>query len=157
MIFPARKDATLGKQAVYGKVLTLIASTLLLTACSGSLPNNLGVADGRFNACPDKPNCVNSQASDDEHRIAPLPLPKGDALATLKKVIEAQPRTAIVSQSDNYLHVTFTSALMRFVDDVEFFVTPQHIEVRSASRLGHSDLGVNRERVETLRNALLAE
>lgn len=124
---------------------------------SGTRPSNLGVTDGKLAACPGTPNCVSSQApeSDKEHFIAPLPYQKSpaDAMAALKSVIEGMERTKIVSESDNYLYAEFTSALMGFVDDVEFYLDEDTgvIHVRSASRLGQSDLGVNRKRVEDIR------
>jgi uncharacterized protein (DUF1499 family) len=124
----------------------------------GTRPDNLGVKDGKLATCPGSPNCVSSQApaSDSEHYIAPLAY-SGDAstaLATLKSIIQSTERTAIISESDNYLYAEFTSALMGFVDDVEFYLEPAAgvIHVRSASRLGQSDLGVNRKRVEAIRS-----
>lgn len=124
---------------------------------SGSRPTNLGVKDGKLAACPGSPNCVSSQAptSDAEHHITPLPFSgtPAEAIARLKSIITAMPRTKIITESDNYLYVEFSSALMGFVDDVEFFVDPAAgaVQVRSASRLGKSDLGVNRKRIEEIR------
>ena len=125
---------------------------------AGSPPSALGVRDGRLAPCPASPNCVSSQAGDAEHRIAPLAY-KGsaaDALARLARVIAAQPSATIVAQHDGYLYATFQTPLMGFVDDVEFVVDPKRgvIDVRSASRLGNRDFGVNRKRIETLRAAL---
>jgi uncharacterized protein (DUF1499 family) len=116
------------------------------------------VRDGRLAPCPASPNCVSSQAGDAEHRIAPLAY-KGsaaDALANLARVIAAQPGTTIVAQHDGYLYATFQTPLMGFVDDVEFVVDPKRsvIDVRSSSRLGNRDFGVNRKRIDTLRAAL---
>ncbi|WP_339487051.1 DUF1499 domain-containing protein [Pseudomonas sp. EL_65y_Pfl2_R95] len=132
------------------------AFVLALCACSASPPATLGVHAGRFEPCPSSPNCVNSQATDSEHKIAPLAL-NGDPAETqalLLRVIAEQPRAKLTKAEGNYLRFEFTSAVMRFVDDVEFLVGNQRIEVRSASRLGYSDMGVNRERIETIRNAL---
>src|SRR5258705_8333304 len=126
---------------------------------AGSPPAALGVRDGRLAPCPASPNCVSSQAADDEHRIAPLAY-KGnasDALARLARVIAAQPGATIVAQHDGYLYATFQTPLMGFVDDVEFVVDPARsvIDVRSASRLGYRDFGVNRKRIDTLRAAFM--
>ena len=102
------------------------------------------------------PSRTSSQASDSEHRIAPLPL-QGDPTATrtrLLSLLTQTPRVTVVAQEAHYLRAEFTSRLMRFVDDVEFLIDPEAVEVRSASRLGHSDLGVNRERIEGLRQQL---
>ncbi|MGX5219909.1 DUF1499 domain-containing protein [Pseudomonas segetis] len=129
---------------------------LALSACSASPPASLGVHAGRFEPCPSSPNCVNSQATDSEHGIAPLAL-NGDPAETqalLLQVIAEQPRATLIKAEGNYLRFEFTSAVLRFVDDVEFLVGMHQVEVRSASRLGYSDMGVNRQRIETIRKAL---
>jgi uncharacterized protein (DUF1499 family) len=120
---------------------------------SGTKPTNLGVKDGKLSACPGTPNCVNSQSTDAQSKIEPLP---GVAIADLRKVIESMERTTIIEQTNNYLYAEFKSKLMGYVDDVEFFLdsTANVIHVRSASRLGKSDLGVNRKRVEEIRQKL---
>lgn len=128
-----------------------------LFSFSGKRPTNLGVKDGKLAACPSSPNCVNSQAadSDAEHKIAPLSYTSSpaEAMATLKSVIQSMERTEIITEENNYLYAEFTSALMGYVDDVEFFLDDATgtIQVRSASRLGQSDLGVNRKRIEAIR------
>jgi uncharacterized protein (DUF1499 family) len=123
---------------------------------SGDRPANLGLEAGQLAPCPDSPNCVSSQSADPSHRIAPISFEgtPEQAIAHLKAIIQAQPRTQIVTETENYLHAEFTSFLMGFVDDVEFYLQPDQpeIQVRSASRLGESDLGVNRKRIETLRS-----
>ena len=138
------------------RTAALFACTAVLSACSGTAPGNLGVQDGHLTDCPPSPNCVSSQARDSEHRIAPLPL-QGDPANTrsrLLSLLAQTPRAAVVTQDAQYLRAEFTSQVMRFVDDVEFLIGPEAVEVRSASRLGHSDLGVNRERIEGLRQQL---
>ena len=124
---------------------------------AGSPPAALGVRDGRLAPCPASPNCVSSQAGDTEHRIAPIAYTgnAADAMARLARVISAQPGATIVAQHDGYVYATFQTPLMGFVDDVEFVVDPERsvIQLRSASRLGHRDFGVNRKRIETLRSA----
>jgi uncharacterized protein (DUF1499 family) len=128
-----------------------------LFSFSGTPPTNLGVKEGKLLECPNTPNCVNSQspASDSEHSIAPLSYSSTpeQALANLKTVVENLPRTKIVSEADDYIYAEFTTAIMGFVDDVEFYLDKSQnvIHVRSASRLGQSDLGANRKRVEEIR------
>jgi uncharacterized protein (DUF1499 family) len=133
----------------------LLLTPVLLMGCSGTRPVGPGARDGRLLPCPSSPNCVSSQAPDEGHRIEPLPFtgPAPDAIGRLKAIVQAMPRTAIVTVTDTYLHAEFTSALFRFVDDVEFLAddTAKVIHVRSASRLGTSDLGVNRKRIEEIR------
>ncbi|NEQ29597.1 MAG: DUF1499 domain-containing protein [Leptolyngbya sp. SIO4C5] len=129
-----------------------------LFSFSGERPSSLGVKEGQLAACPDSPNCVNSQATDSEHSIAPLRYDSAsstpsEAIARLKSIIQAMDRTKIVKESSDYLYAEFTSQLMGFVDDVEFFAPAGEsvVHVRSASRLGKSDLGVNRKRIEAIR------
>lgn len=137
---------------VAGGVLTLALFRLL-----SRRPTNLGATGGRLSPCPGTPNCVCSQATDDGHRIDPLHYDGSptDAMTRLKGVLAALPRTHVVTATDTYLHAECTSLLFRFVDDVEFLLEPEAkiIHVRSASRAGRSDLGVNRRRVEAIRQA----
>ncbi|MBW4571117.1 MAG: DUF1499 domain-containing protein [Tolypothrix carrinoi HA7290-LM1] len=127
---------------------------------AGKRPNNLGVNSGKLAPCPNSPNCVSSQSSDVGHSIAALSYSSTpeEAIAKLKSVIQSLSRTKIITESNDYLYAEFKSALMGFVDDVEFYLDRKAnvIQVRSASRLGQSDLGVNRKRIETIR-AKLAE
>lgn len=138
---------------------SLAMAALFGSLFAGSPPAGLGVRDGTLAPCPATPNCVASAAGDDAHRIAPIAY-QGEAsaaMAKLAKAVAAQPGATIVAQRDDYLYATFQTPLMGFVDDVEFLATPGRgaIDVRSASRLGYSDLGVNRKRVEVLRAAFV--
>lgn len=134
-----------------------------LFSFSGQRPENIGVKDGKLALCPDSPNCVNSQMpeSDAEHKIAPLTYSAApaEAFAQLKSVIAGMERSQIISETADYIYAEFTSALMGYVDDVEFYLDPSQpseIQVRSASRLGQSDLGVNRKRIEEIRSKLVS-
>jgi uncharacterized protein (DUF1499 family) len=120
---------------------------------TGTRPSNLGVKEGKLSACPGTPNCVNSQSDDAQSKIAALP---GVSIAELKKVVTAMAGAAIIEETDNYLYAEFKSKLMGYVDDVEFYLdsSTNSVQVRSASRLGKSDLGVNRKRVEEIRSKL---
>ena len=127
------------------------------TVFSWKRPDYLGVKDGRLARPKSTPNCVSSQVdpADAEHYIAPIPF-KGDAaaaMAAVRKAVEGMPDTTIIRAEGNYLYAEYRSKLMRFVDDVEFFYdgSARLIHVRSASRLGRRDFGVNRARVEALR------
>jgi uncharacterized protein (DUF1499 family) len=118
-------------------------------------PKNLGVIGGRLTACRPTPNCVSSQAdpADREHYVAPIPF-RGDAIAAVRKAVESMPRARVISADSHYLYAEFRSALLRYVDDVEFHYDGSVIHVRSASRLGRRDFGVNRARVEELRKRI---
>ena len=113
--------------------------------------------EDRLAPCPGKPNCVSSQAADSAHRVAPLPF-RGAADAAMRRlraVIEAMPRARIVGATDQRLRAEFRSRLFGFVDDLDALADAAAgvIHLRSASRIGYSDLGVNRKRVETIRAA----
>jgi len=116
---------------------------------------NAGLVEGALQACPNRPSCVCSTDTPKQHAIAALKIPAGtdSPIVALAAVIKAMPNTAVVSQKEGYLHATFTSKLFRFVDDVELLVDGDKVQVRSVSRVGHSDLGANRKRVEAIRAA----
>jgi uncharacterized protein (DUF1499 family) len=127
------------------------------TMFAGKRPEYLGVKDGRLARPRSTPNCVSSQAdpADAEHYIAPIAF-KGnvlEAIAAARKAVEGMRRATVVRHEGNYLYAEFRSKLMGFVDDVEFTYDEKAglLHVRSASRLGRRDYGVNRARVEALR------
>ena len=128
----------------------LLFFLIILTGCSGTRPESIG----QFALCPEKPNCVSSKSLLSLHKIAPLTY-KGtlqEAREKLLGIIKSMPRTRIFMDKDNFIHVEFTSKIFRFVDDVEFYIEESGtIHFRSASRVGHSDMGVNRERMEEIR------
>jgi len=132
----------------------ILTALIVLTGCAGSMPKNIGITDNQLTPCPDKPNCVNSFSHNKEHRITPLSDADSDQWKKLIHVLNQQNNSKIIISEPNYIHATFTSKLMGFVDDVEFYQKDNRIHVRSASRLGYSDLGANRDRIERLRNQL---
>lgn len=130
------------------------------TVFSWKRPDYLGAKNGRLARCKRTPNCVCSQEDpkDAEHYVAPIGFRGNatEAMAAVRRAIEAMSRTTIVRSDPGYLYAEFRSELMGFVDDVEFVFDEAAglIHVRSASRLGRRDFGVNRARVERLRNAI---
>jgi len=123
----------------------------------GSSSKPSGIRNDTLLPCPPSPNCVSSQEAGASHSIEPLYY-KGSmaaAKARLLMVIQSMPRSQIISNTTHYVHVTYTSRVFRFIDDVEFlFDQEKHlIQVRSASRKGYSDLGVNRKRIEAIRKS----
>ncbi|MBP0001335.1 MAG: DUF1499 domain-containing protein [Cyanobacteria bacterium SID2] len=125
---------------------------------SGKRPDLLGFKDGKLAPCPASPNCVSSQSEDTAHYIEPLAYEASpeDTIERLKNILKSTDNTQIVVEKPNYLYAEFTSNIMGFIDDVEFLVDDDEalVHVRSASRLGESDLGVNRQRIETIRQRL---
>ena len=133
----------------------------------GRAPDNLGVREGKLKPPSKTPNSVSSQADlwpgheqADYARIAALPL-AGDGAATLARIqaiVAAMPGAQVVKSQPDYLYATFTTPLMKYTDDVEFWFDPaaRAVQVRSASRLGRKDLGANRARIEAIRARLAA-
>lgn len=112
----------------------------------------------KLNPCGDKPNCVSSQDDRAEFNVPPLALKNTPeaTIAQAKALIEQNPRARIVEEKGLYLRAEYRSRFFGFVDDVELLIDPErkHLEFRSESRVGYSDLGVNRKRIEALREQL---
>jgi len=146
-------------------VIALAVAAGQLGLLRGAAPTDLGVRDGRLKPPSPTPNSVSSQAAlypDHPQReyanIAPLPV-TGDGAATLARIraiVRRMPGAKLIRSEPGYLYAQFTTPVMKFVDDVEFWFDPARnvIDVRSASRVGRSDLGVNRRRIEAVRSAL---
>jgi uncharacterized protein (DUF1499 family) len=119
-------------------------------------PTNLGLKDRRLAPCKSTPNCVSSQAdaADSEHYIAPISF-RGSA-ASLRRAVESMERATVIKAEGNYLYAEYRSKLLRYVDDLELYYDDLQgmVHVRSASRLGRRDFGVNRNRVERLRRII---
>jgi len=119
-------------------------------------PDNLGLKNQLLSPCPGTPNCVSSQEKNSQHRVQSITFqgPLELAKEKLYRVINSMRGTRIITQDVVYWHVEFTTQLLRFIDDVEFYFDESKslIHVRSASRQGYWDLGVNRRRVETIRS-----
>jgi len=139
---------------IVGGLLALgLIAYIAMAIQSQKRPATSGVINSQLRPCPASPNCVCSEAkdrTDPEHGVAPIAL-HADSWAHLNDVIRQQ-GGVIDEDDDQYLHATFTSALFRFVDDFELRLDPEagEIQIRSASRAGRSDFGVNRQRVENI-------
>lgn len=132
---------------------------LIALALASPVESDMSAELDRIRDCGTLQNCVSTTHDPEDARryIEPFSF-EGDpaeALQRLKAIVQQMPRTEIVEQDDHYLHVTFTTLILRFTDDVEFLVEPEgnRIHFRSASRVGKSDLGVNRKRMEQIRTA----
>jgi uncharacterized protein (DUF1499 family) len=138
----------------------LPAAVAAASLFAGTRPAGLGLSAGKLAPCPPTPNCVSSQAADPEHFVEPFRFtgPPGSAMAALRSVLESMERVRIVRADERYLHAEFTSRWLGFVDDVELALDEGAgiIHVRSASRLGRRDFGVNRRRAEAIRARLAA-
>lgn len=129
----------------------------LSSVFAGEAPK-LGLQDGKLLPCPATPNCVVSQGADPGHVIEPMTYTRSrdEARELLIKVLGVVPRTELVTKQETYIRVASTSRILGFVDDTEFYFPADEpvIHVRAAARLGESDLGVNRRRLEQIRFAL---
>ncbi len=153
------------KKTIVSFIVLLLAAVFLIGATlafsgeqllAGNRPTNLGNSVDQLTPCPKTANCVSSQSIDSTHNIKPLTYNSSaqEAFANLKAAIATFDRAKIIKETDNYIYAEFTLPIVGFVDDVEFVLDEQAkvINVRSASRLGESDLGVNRQRVENIRS-----
>jgi uncharacterized protein (DUF1499 family) len=142
-------------------LIVVIVPILVVYAVSllARRPPNLGVKNGQLAPCPASPNCVCTHAEDDEHAIEPLRFigTPAEAMAKLKQALDMLPRKQVVTETPDYLHVECWSLIFRYTDDVEFLIDGpiQTIQFRSASRIGRSDFGVNRARMEAIRKAFV--
>ena len=130
-----------------------------LAACGGHAPSTLGVLErGTLPPCPETPNCVHTgmrHPEGTEPILLRTELDLAQLMSSLRDVVEAFPRTTVTTVGDNYLRAEAKSRLFRFIDDLELLVTDdRELIVRSASRVGRSDMGVNGRRVDQLRAAL---
>ena len=140
------------------QIPVVLASLILSTGCAGTMPDP-GIHNGALTPCPKTPNCVNSQAVGEKQYIQPFRYAgtRQEARARLLQILDSSKRAKILTARENYIRAEFTSALFRFVDDVEFYFPEERagekvIHIRSASRIGYSDLGANRKRIERIRS-----
>ncbi len=132
----------------------LVVLVLLLSACSGTKPTDIGLSANSLTECPSSPNCVSTQTKSAKHKMDPISFTGSvvDANAKIVKILNAKERVTITENSGGYIHSEFKSKLMKYVDDVEFYFDEVNklIHFRSASRKGYSDLGVNKKRMEEI-------
>ena len=138
---------------ILAKVLFMGILATFIASCAGERPKNPGVNNGNLQSCQSSPNCVSSQATDEGHRITPFSF-SGDpdsAFLLLKQILAGRRDTKIMAEEAGYLRVEFHTTF--FVDDGEFLLdrNAKAIHVRSASRIGYSDFGKNRNRMEDIR------
>ena len=113
--------------------------------------------DRTSSPCGDKPNCVSTQDDREQHALDTFELSDSANLDAIEQVALTLPGSKTASKTEDYLRIECTSRIMRFVDDLELKITDDKLIVRSESRTGHSDFGVNRKRAEQLRASLNSE
>lgn len=134
-------------------ILSILGMALL--SLTGKRPTNIGVRGGSLAPVPDSPNAVATFAEKESQKMQPIKMSRmsdGQMIEQIREVIESMPRSKVIKANDNYLYAEFRSLIFRFTDDVEFLVdeTEGLVHFRSASRVGHSDLGKNRSRMEAI-------
>ena len=119
----------------------------------------VGIVDGKFYPCPNTPNCVSTQATDAKHKISPISYSgtMSEVKEKIIKIVNSLKRTKIITNTENYIHAEVRTATFKFVDDVEFFFDDSEkiVQFRSRARSGHSDMGVNRKRMEKIREMFI--
>ncbi|KIP72707.1 hypothetical protein SN11_15725 [Vibrio harveyi] len=134
------------------KKAALLSITLLgLTACSQGVTT---MTDRSQSPCGDKPNCVSTQDTREEYNLTPFTLTESTNIDAIEQVALKLPGAKTAVKEGNYLRIECTSKIMRFVDDLELKIEGDQLIVRSESRVGYSDFGVNRKRTEQLRSLL---
>lgn len=156
-------------QILWKTVKMIIGLIIVLVLCvagfmyvkNNTVPDNIGVNNGRLAAMPDSPNAVSSQTKIAEKKVEPLPY-LGDAAqskAAVKAALAALGTATVVEENDNYIHAVDTTPKMRYHDDLEFFFDDgaKLVQFRSASRVGYSDMGLNRSRYDRLRKLYMKQ
>jgi uncharacterized protein (DUF1499 family) len=131
-------------------ILGIIACLMFIK--NNTMPRNLGVNNGKLAKMPSSPNAVSSQAKNEEKQVAPLSYIEDKSKSKLKieSIIGEYQSAEIITNTENYIHVVFSTSKMRFKDDVEFYFDDENkvVHYRSASRIGYSDMGMNRARYD---------
>jgi uncharacterized protein (DUF1499 family) len=141
--------------AVGALVVIALAGLLAVRLFAGSVdPPVIGTVAGELSPCPDTDNCVSTTATEPRHAADPVPCPAAEVTALVEVLERELPRTTVNAVVGTYAHLEVRSQVFGFVDDLELLVGDNEVQLRSASRIGDDDLGVNRERIEQVRAIL---
>lgn len=135
----------------------IVGSSFWMAVSSRSNPPALGVGSGQFVPCPDSPNCVSTDAQDPEHGFPTLDLSDKAEWPAIVAQVQQLPGLTVTEQSPGYLRAEARTPLFGYVDDLELHQRDRQLALRSASRVGHSDLGANRKRLDALHARLKTE
>jgi len=160
----ANRKIKIGRIMIYiglGLVLVVLIMVGQMAVSNFKTPKNLGVTDGRLAPMPKSPNAVSSQSSGEYYQVAPLPLKDNLKLtkAALLAAVKAYGGGEIIEETDTYIYIVFTTSKMKYKDDLEFYISEDEglVHYRSSSRIGYSDMGLNRERYNAIAKAYLTE
>ncbi|WP_038174181.1 DUF1499 domain-containing protein [Vibrio pacinii] len=132
-------------------IALLVISLVTLTACSQGVPT---MTDRTSTPCGNKPNCVSTEDEREAFSLDAFVLTPNADIDAIERIALQLPGAKTAAKQDNYIRVECTSKIMRFVDDLELRIDDDKLVVRSESRVGYSDFGVNRKRAEQLREKL---
>ena len=142
-------------------ILFISVGAIQLYRENSKLPKNLGIKNGRLASMPETPNAVSTQTDDKDKKVEPFKfqIDKENSMEKIKKAIAEYGGASIIKEEENYMYVVFTTPVMKFKDDAEFYVDEENkvIHFRSASRVGRSDMGLNKERYDKLLRIYYAE
>ncbi|PKM57420.1 MAG: DUF1499 domain-containing protein [Firmicutes bacterium HGW-Firmicutes-3] len=135
-------------------VVVMVSGVFITMFTANNKAPKLGVVEGRLTDMPQSPNAVSSQTTDEDKKVEPFPYKETLKLTKdgIKLAVKAYGNAEIVEEKADYLRLVFTTGLMRYKDDIEFYFDDQNkvVHFRSASRMGYSDMGKNRERYNVL-------
>ena len=135
-------------------VLFIIVTAIMMVIQNNRVPSELGINDGKLADMPSSPNAVSSQSADPEKRVSPIPFSgnREESIMKIKEALSLYGRIEIKDETEDYIHAVSTTEKMKYHDDLEFYFddNAKIIQFRSASRVGYSDMGLNRERYNHL-------
>jgi uncharacterized protein (DUF1499 family) len=151
------RKVKVGKIMLYGLigiVVVIVLMALQMFVNNNMAPKNLGVTNGQLAPMPKSPNAASSQSNEEYYKVEPLKM-KADLETTkeaLLKAVDAYGNGEVKINEDNYIYVVFTTSTMKYKDDLEFYINIEDglVHYRSASRVGYSDMGLNRERYNAI-------
>ena len=130
-------------------------SLFIVSSCSANQPKTVGLKNNNLSVCSGRPNCVSSLNSEPDFMVAPFKLNKAESWDQIKEITVKKTNWKLITSTDNYLHFECSTTFLRFIDDLQLNLKANGIvQLRSASRIGYSDFGANRKRVEKLRREL---
>jgi uncharacterized protein (DUF1499 family) len=140
-------------------VLVLIGIQVVFMVVKNTrIPGGLGVHEGKLSPVPTSPNAVSSQSEDPDKKVEPIPFQGGlkESIEWIKEGLRAYGSIEILEEEENYIHAVHTTGKMKYKDDIEFYFDDESalIQFRSASRIGYSDMGLNRQRYDRFRELL---
>lgn len=159
LLYPTKKNKDDSGYIDFMRKILLLLTILISTGChhKGETSMNEPKTNQSNMLCGDKPNCISTAENRDEFSAAPFVLKAPTDIKTIVAIAKKLKGAELVELNENYAHIECKSTFFRFVDDIELYLEGDNLTVRSKSRVGYSDFGVNKKRIEQLRKALLTQ